>query len=58
MLNAFRIVIAGTLLFGNAFITAPVHAGVLTRTLPRAEHSVKVDPCKATWPYIVRSCLA
>ena len=58
MLNTLRIVIAGTLLFGSAILNEPAHAAGSSRILPRAEQPVKVDPCKGTWPYIVRSCMA
>ena len=58
MLNTFRIIIAGSLLFGSAVFNAPAHAGSSNRLLPRAEQPTKVDPCKAAWPYLIRSCVA
>lgn len=58
MLNTFRIIIAGTLLFGSAVLNSSAHAVSLSRELPRAAHPVKADPYNGAWPYIVRSCLA
>ena len=58
MLTAFRIVIAVTMLFGSSILGEPAQAGGLSRNLPRAEQPAKTDPCKGTWPYLVRTCLA
>ena len=58
MLNTIRIIIASTMLFGCTVFNAPAQAGTLNRLLPRAEQPAKADPCKGSWPYIVRSCLA
>ncbi|ACB82106.1 hypothetical protein Mpop_3984 [Methylorubrum populi BJ001] len=58
MLDILRIVIASTLLYGTTVFTSSVEAAKLNRVLPRAMHPVKVDPCKASWPYLIRTCTA
>ncbi|CAO4155134.1 hypothetical protein LNAOJCKE_5489 [Methylorubrum aminovorans] len=58
MLDMLRIVVAGTLLYGTTVFTSPVEAAKLNRVLPRAMHPVKVEPCKASWPYLIHTCVA
>lgn len=58
MLDMIRIVVAGALLYGTTAFASPVEAAKLNRVLPRAMHPVKVEPCKASWPYLIRTCVA
>lgn len=58
MLDMLRIVVAGTLLYGATAFTPPAEASKLNRVLPRAMHPVKVEACKASWPYLIRTCVA
>lgn len=58
MLDMLRIVIAGTLLYGTTAFNSPVEAAKLNRVLPPAMHPVKVEPCQASWPYLIRTCVA
>lgn len=55
---AFRMLVAGSLLYSTAFVAPPAEAGSVGRTLPRAMHPLKVEPCKASWPYLIRTCVA
>ncbi|WP_155773784.1 hypothetical protein [Methylorubrum extorquens] len=58
MLDMLRIVVASTLLYGTTVFTSPVEAAKLNRVLPRAMHPLQGDPCKASWPYLIRTCTA
>lgn len=58
MLDMLRIVVGGTLLYGATVFTSPVEAARLNRVLPRAMHPVKVEPCQASWPYLICTCVA
>ncbi|CAO4136298.1 hypothetical protein [Methylorubrum extorquens] len=58
MLDMLRIVVAGTLLYGTTVFTSPVEAAKLNRVLPRAMHPAKAEPCKASWLYPIRTCVA
>jgi hypothetical protein len=57
MLDMLRIVVASTLLYETAVFTSPVEAAKLNCVLPRAMHPVKTEPCKASWPYLIRTCV-
>ncbi|WP_162559816.1 hypothetical protein [Methylobacterium radiodurans] len=58
MIDMLRILAAGTLLYGATAFTAPVRAAAPSRVLPRAPHAVTVEPCRPSWPYLTRTCVA
>jgi hypothetical protein len=58
MIDMLRIVVAGTLLYGTTVLTTPVQAAAPSRVLPRAPHAVKVEPCRPSWPDLIRTCVA